>query len=164
MREIKHRKLTPETFARYGSYANMIDPDVYRFGKPPIEFYRDMVPMSFQPNGHIMFSVCRVEKRENIINVSEYHNYSAEGLMPLDGDILMHVGPANGGGVPPLDEIEVFYVPKNTFVCLNIGVWHHAGYTFNTDSVNMLICLPERTYETDCYVTEFAEKDYIKII
>ena len=164
MKELKSKQLSVEEFQKYGYYHSMIDPDTVKIGILPIEFYRDIVPLRLGKSNVPMFSVNRVGKREQIINVSEYHNLTSEGVLPLDGDVLLHVAPATVAGEVPYNQFEVFYVPQGTFVSLNPGVWHHACFSVSEDFVNILIILPERTYVTDCFVHEFPEKDYIKVL
>ena len=164
MRTIKAAALSVDGFLPFGSYSNMIDPDAQKFGSPPIEFFRDMIQQELGGESSVSFSTCRVEKREPIIDVSEYHSKTAEGLMPLDNDVLIHVAPAVPGGAPaPLDEMRVFIVPKGTFVVLNRGAWHHAPFAFNSDLANILVVLPERSYANDCTVVESDEADHIRI-
>ncbi len=166
MRNVKPRELTMKSFHPYGNFAKMVDPAPRGIiiGERPIEFFRDMVPLRTGVHGVLMFSVNRVAKRPMVIDVSEYHNYCGEGMLPLDGDILMHVGPATPGGEVPLDDIEVFRVPKGTFVALDPAIWHHASFPYQCDEVNVLVVLPERTYENDCHVVQLKESDHIKII
>ncbi|GAF84777.1 unnamed protein product [marine sediment metagenome] len=163
MRKEKVRELTLESFARYGSFANMVNPQAEKLGAEPIEFYRDMVQLDMGSRTIASFSTCRVCRRPPVVDVTEFHNGTAEGVLPLDADILIHVGPATPVGEVPLDRIEIFRVPKGTFVSLHPGVWHHAPFAYNTDVANVLIVLPERTYAIDCHVTEIAEKDRIEI-
>lgn len=163
MRKEKVRELALESFARYGSFANMVNPQAEKLGAEPIEFYRDMAQLDLGSRTIASFSTCRVCKRPPVVDVTEFHNGTAEGVLPLDADILIHVGPATPVGEVPLDRIEIFRVPKGTFVSLHPGVWHHAPFAYNTDVANVLIVLPERTYAIDCHVTEIAEKDRIEI-
>ncbi len=166
MRTIKTRELQAEAFAPFGTYANLIDPgaDTEKIGAAPIEFFRDMVQQGLGPAGAASFSVCRVEKREMIIDVAEYHTAAAEGILPLDNDVLVHVGPATpANGSVPTDRFLVFRVPKGTMLVLRPGVWHHAPFTVNDQPANVLIVLPERTYANDCEVFELKDQDRIKI-
>ncbi len=163
MRKEKVRELALESFARYGSFANMVNPQAEKLGAEPIEFYRDMVQFDLGSRTIASFSTCRVCKRPPVVDITEFHNGTGEGVLPLDADILIHVGPATPVGEVPLDRIEIFRVPKGTFVSLHPGVWHHAPFAYNTDIANVLIVLPERTYAIDCHVTEIAEKDRTEI-
>jgi ureidoglycolate lyase len=164
MRTLKAGPLSMEAFAPFGQYANFIDPDALKIGAPPIEFFRDMVPLNLGGSNLPSFSVCRVEKREMIIDATEYHDTSGEGIMPLDGDVLMHVGPAvPPGQAPPLDEFRVFHVPRGTFVALNPGVWHHGPFTVSGAPVSSLIVLPQRLYAVDCSTVELGGEDCIRV-
>lgn len=162
MRKTKIQELSCESFSKYGSFANMINPKAVKFGAEPIEFFRDMVPLDLGCSTTASFSICRVCKRPAVVDVSEFHNSCGEGILPLDADALIHVAPANAGRIPP-EQIEIFRVPKGTFVSLNRGVWHHAPFTHNTDVANVLVVLPERTYTIDCHVSQIDEDDRIQI-
>lgn len=164
MKSINVTTLTEESFRPYGEFARLINPDGHCIGSNPIEFYRDMVSVKLDRQTCANIGVNRVEQRPPKINVSEYHNFTAEGLLPLDGDVLIHVGEATHTGQPNYEELKVFYVPKGTFVALNPGVWHHASYTVNTPYVNVLILLPERTYMNDCHVVEYPADEVRTII
>ena len=89
MREIKVEKLSLESFSPYGYFVNMINPDKIHFGNPPIEFYRDMLQLNLSGSSIASFSICRVEKRPEIIDTIEYHSSCGEGILPLDSDIFL---------------------------------------------------------------------------
>ena len=166
MKKLKFKELDIKDFRIYGSFTNMLDPgsvQTEKIGDEPIEFYRDMIRLNLGQNNIASFSVCHVTKRPPIINVTEYHSYCGELMLPLDGDILMHVGPATANGVIPLDRIEVFHVPKGTLVVMNPGVWHHAPFAYRCDIVNILVAIPERIYANDCKVFEITEEEQIEI-
>jgi ureidoglycolate lyase len=163
MRTAKIRELSLESFSPYGAYANMIHPKANKLGAEPIEFYRDMVPLALGTAGSASFSVCRVMERPLVVDVSEYHSGCGEGILPLDGDVLIHAGPATPPGQLPAQQIEIFRVPKGTFVSLRPGVWHHAPFAHKSRVVNVLIVLPERTYANDCLVQELPPEERIEI-
>jgi len=127
MKKVSIQELTLEAFNKYGSFANMIDPDAVKLGAEPIEFYRDMVLLELGTTSLASFSVCRVLKRPPIIDVTEHHNNCAEGILPLDADVLIHVGIATPPDQVPLEDFEVFRVPRGTFAAIRQGVWHHAN-------------------------------------
>ncbi len=164
MRTVKIEELSVEKFLPFGFYANLINPDAEKMGAVPIEFFRDMVQQDLGTASVASFSTCRVEKRPLVIDVTEYHTATGEALLPLDHDVLIHVGPATppGAGVP-LEKLRVFRVPKGTVVVLRPGVWHHAPFTVNDDPANVLVVLPERTYANDCKVFTLEEADRIII-
>lgn len=163
MKKLRIQELTLSSFAKYGAYANMINPRAPKLGQEPIEFYRDMVLLDLGGKGLASFSVCRVLKRPPVVDVTEYHTGCGEGILPLDGDALIHVGPATPKGEVPLDRIEIFRVPKGTFVSLRPGVWHHAPFAFRGKVANVLIVLPERTYANDCQVVPIVKGKRMEI-
>ena len=164
MLTVQVKELQVEAFLPFGFYANMIDPDTEKIGEPPVEFFRDMLQLELGHGGRVSFSTCRVEPRELIIDASEYHSTAGEGILPLDNDVLMHVGPATpADGQVPLDKIEVFRVPQGTMIVLRPGVWPHGPFTTNGKPANMLIALPERLYANDCHAFELEESDQIKV-
>ncbi len=166
MPSVKIEELSLEAFKPFGAFVNMINPDTEVIGDKPVQFFRDMCPLAIaHPRSLPSFSICRVEKRPLVIDVTECHSWTAEGNMPLDGDALIHVAPAAANGVVPMDRVRVFRVPRGTFVTVNAGVWHHAPFVADetATALNMLIVLPERTYANDCLVVELAKKDQITI-
>ncbi len=158
MKKIESKELTLEGFEKYGSYKNLINPEGIKIGEVPIEFFRDLVSLKLGNSNIASIGVNRVSNRERRIDTSEYHNYTGEGIMPLDGDVLMYVAPASVEEEFPEDQVDVFKVPRGTFVVLNPGVWHHASYAIDSDYVNVLIILPERTYVNDCHVIELSNQ------
>ncbi|MBN1675881.1 MAG: ureidoglycolate lyase [Kiritimatiellae bacterium] len=163
MRTVQVEELSADAFLPFGFYARLIDPAAEKIGAPPIDFYRDMVQQDLGGASAVSYSTCRVEKREPVIDVTEYHTATGEGILPLDNDALIHVGPASPGDVPPLNRFRVFRVPKGTMAVLRPGVWHHAPFTVNDEPANVLIALPERTYANDCRVVELAGDDRIRV-
>jgi len=88
-----------------------------------------------------------------LIDTCEFHTSTSEGILPLDGDIFLHVGPVTPDDQVPLADLEVFFVPKGTFVVLKPGIWHHAPFAAEKGrTVNTQILLPPRTYANDCIV------------
>jgi ureidoglycolate lyase len=163
MRSVKAENLTVESFLPFGHFCRLVDPDTEKLGTPPVEFYRDAVQQDLGGAAIASFSTCRVEKREFVIGFSEYHTKCGEGILPLDNDILIHVGPATPGNAIPLDKTKVFRVPRGTMVTLRPGIWHGAPWTVNDRPANVLIVLPERTYANDCVALKHNDADQIKI-
>jgi ureidoglycolate lyase len=165
MKKTGIRKLTAEAFARYGSYASILEPSGDKLGAPPVEFYRDMVQQNLGRATQVSYSACVVDaKQPRIIDCVEYHDYCGEAIICLDGDYLMHVAPACGKDDLPYDSIEVFLLPRGTVVYVKPGVWHQAGFPYGCDQVHILCALPERTYVTDCVVLNIPEEHQIEVI
>jgi ureidoglycolate lyase len=169
MRELRYQRLDPAAFARYGSYADMVEPDsggrgTPRLGAPPIEFFRDLVQSGIGGDTTVSFGVCRVMRRPPVIDASEYHDGSCEAIMPIDGDVLVHVAPAVPGDRFPAEQAEVFLVPKGTMVVLRPGVWHHGPFALRSERVSCLVALPERLYARDCHGVTVPEEDRIRVV
>lgn len=162
MKTIKVKELNLGNFNIYGAFTQLIDPKAPKLGNEPIEFFRDMVQLGLGQETAASFSVCRVTKRPLVIDTVEKHNFSGEGILPLDSDVLIHVALATPNGNVPVDKIEVFRVPKGTVVSLRRGVWHHAPFALSA-SANVVIVLPERTYANDCYTYELTADEKMDI-
>jgi ureidoglycolate lyase len=162
MHSVKIEQLTAESFLPFGFFGKIIDP--VGSTPRPVGFYPDIVQQNLGQTSIVSYSTCRVEKRDMVINVSEYHTACGEGILPLDNDILIHVGPATHPRMGlPVDKIRVFRVPQGTMVTLRPGVWHCAPFTVNDRPANVLIALPERTYANDCVFVKHEETDHIAI-
>src|ERR1035441_5208389 len=163
MKKLAIKELTLDGFHVYGTFANLINPNTPRLGAEPVEFFRDMAVLTLAQNCAPSFSVCRVLKRPLVIGTVEYHTHTGEGILPLDGDVLIHVGVATPNGEVPLDKLEVFRVPRGTVVMLRPGVWHEAPFAHGCGSVNILIVLPERIYANDCTALYIPDDQKIQI-
>ncbi len=169
MREISCKKLEPESFGRFGSYANMLDPEAnnppsFHLGAAPIEFFRDMLQSGLGADSVASFGVCRVFPRPLVVDASEYHDAACEALMPIDGDVIIHVAPAVPGAAFPGAAAEAYLVPRGTMVVLRPGVWHHGPFALGAGSVSCLVALPERLYARDCREVALPEGERIKIL
>jgi ureidoglycolate lyase len=151
MKKLLLKTLNLENFEPYGTFAGMLNPKSPKIGEEPIEFYRDKLRLDLGDSHTASFSICRVVKRNPVINVIEYHNSCGEGILPLDGDVILQVAPATPEGRIPFSDIEAFHVPMGTMVTIFPGVWHHAPFAYKKNVVNVLIVLPERTYANDCH-------------
>jgi ureidoglycolate lyase len=162
---VEVQELSFDAFAPFGTYAQLINPTGTKFGAPPIEFFRDALPL--EQGGHNpSFSTCRVLARALIIDVLEYHSRTGEGILPLDADVLVQVAPASsnaGGEHVPLEAVRVFRVPMGTMLAIRPGVWHHAPFVLE-GAANLLIVLPERTYANDCTVVPLEESQRLEIV
>ncbi len=169
MRELRYRPLEAAAFAPYGSYAAMITPGAGGrpapcIGRPPIEFFRDLIQSGLGGDTTVSFGVCRVTRRPPVVDASEYHDSSCEALMPMDGDVLVHVAPAVPDGRFPSEQAEVFVVPKGTMLVLRPGVWHHGPFALGSEQVSCLVGLPERLYARDCVSVKLPVEDQLRIV
>ena len=164
MRKVKVEQLSLDAYKPFGTYANLINPTDEKLGARPVEFFRDQLQLDVRGDVSFSYSCCRVEKRENIIDILEFHSSCGEVVLPLDNDILLQVAPATGSvDDVPLDKMRVFYVPQGTAITIKPGVWHWGPFTPNDEPANILINLPERTYANDCIVVNLEENDFIQV-
>lgn len=149
MRMIKAKELTVEAFEKYGVFQNLLDNELMaRKSIFPDKFFADLITLDFASTTPASISVCRVKKQEkNIVSFLEAHQYTCEGLLPLDGDVVIFVG------IPEkkftVDSLEAFIVPKGTFVKLNPLIVHGTQYPVNDDEVHVVCMLPARTFRND---------------
>ena len=166
MKTLKAQKLCNDAFRKYGVYQDLLNNDEMR-KRTIMEsggaggFYADLVALDFNPAGNLpTISMCHVLKKEkNVVNFLEYHQYTSEGLLPLDDDVLIYVG-IPGRGELTVDKIECFLVPKGTFVKLNPLVVHGSQYPVNKDEAHIVCMLPGRTFKNDMVarlITDEAE-------
>jgi ureidoglycolate lyase len=159
VKTIKVRQLSAEAFQAYGSFFDVVHPTGHNLGT----FYHDHLMFPVVGGQAVGFS-CLVSKKTEkmVVAGAEYHNYSGEAILPLDGDIVVHVAPPSKEPVPELT--EAFLVPKGTMVKLNVGVWHKGPFSVENAETHILIALAERTYMTDCVVADYAETDQIEVV
>lgn len=163
MREILPRPLDREAFRRYGDFENLLQVkgmDAHA-GKDNI-FMPDLVKLHLDGRTQPSISVARVSSCERVISIVEYHQFTGEGILPLDGDIDIFVGPSSFRMDP--EKIEAFRVPKGTFVRLNPGVIHGRQFVVDTPAVNVMILLPERTFGNDCVFAKLEPEQQIKLL
>lgn len=161
MREIKSQKLDREAFRPYGDYIDLLHVKQMEQREEDNIFVPDLVELHL--DGRMPASICvaRVSECERVVSVLEYHQFTCEGILPLDGDIDIFVGPSSFRVDP--ETVEAFRVPRGTIVRLNPGVLHGRQFVVDTPAVNVLILLPERTFGNDCTFTRLEEKDQIRI-
>jgi ureidoglycolate lyase len=98
---IRPEPLSLEAFQPFGTYSNLTEPSGSKLGAPPIEFFRDALALEMNGKDPV-FSTCLVQPRPLVIDVLEYHSSTAEGILPLNGDVLVQVAAAThpNDGVP----------------------------------------------------------------
>ncbi len=165
MREIKPQALDREAFRRYGDYIDLLHvkqvEERAATGATNV-FAPDLLEYHFDKRMPTSACIARVSECERVITALEYHQYTCEGILPLDGDIDIFVGPSSFRVDP--EAVEAFRIPQGTMVRLNPGVLHGRQFVVNTPAVNVLIMLPERTFGNDCTFTRLEGDDQILIL
>jgi len=164
-RTVKVQELSPEAFAPFGWYTDMVNPaeNTPKMALGAIEYFPDMLRAHFDPSADVTFSLCRNQKRDLVIDAFECHSHTCECMMPLNADMLLQVAPPSVPGEVPLDKVQVFRVPKGTAVVMRPGTWHHGPFAVDSESVDVLVVLPERTYANDTEAHSLPEEDQIRI-
>ena len=165
MKKIRFKELSFESFMKYGSFTDLKTPKETNFGNKEVCFYPDLLQQNLGNSKTASFSVCHIVKSDHvIIKSSEFHNFCNETIMPLNGDILMHIAPVTDKEVLQTNKIEVFRIPALTLVTVRPGVWHHIPFTYCCDSADIMVVLPERTYINDCHLYMIPEGEFIEVI
>lgn len=166
MTQIVAKPLSAEGFAKYGAFQNLLDTEdlAKKSLLPPFGFYPDVMTLEF--GGSPTVSVCHVKKGEkNIVGFMEAHARTCEGLLPIDGDVIIYVGSAFG---PPErwdpSRLEAFIVPKGTFVKLNPLVIHGSQYAIDSDEVHLLCMLPARTFHNDMLSSVIKDENKVELV
>ena len=158
MKQIKAKPITAENFKEFGSFTDLMNPDGYSLG----DFYQDRLKMHCSGKLQTAYYTPLIGRSEKIIvSSAEYHNYTQEGVLCLDDDVVIHVAPAGKEAVPELT--EAFLVPQGTMVLLGTGVWHLSAIPVHKELAHVLIVLPERTYFNDCVVVDYPEDKWVEI-
>ncbi len=163
MRTIGVQELSPIGFKPYGTYSDMLRPQGPVFTHGAEGFYRDMETMTLGPSNAPAFAINYTVERDKVIEFMEYHTATGEGILPLDGDILIYVAPATGKEALPVEQLEVYRIPKGTLAVLKPGVWHGTPFTYKCQTANVLIVLPERAYANDCETIFLADNQKVQI-
>ena len=162
MRQIKIEKLTAEAFRPFGSYYDMVNPEGHALEGAIHKFYPDRIWDAY--NGRVGFSPIAVRKPERyIVDSVEYHTTTSEIIMPINGDMVLHVAPASAGK-PVTHLTKAFIIPKGTMVQMNAGIWHLCPLPADVETLNALIILPECTYINDCTVVPLSEDEQFEIV
>ena len=161
MRSIKAEKLTHESYAPFGTFYAMAEPEGYSLKGELHCFYPDRLTEAWPVR--VGFSPITVKKPEKMIITSvEYHTTTPEIIMPLNDDMIIHVAPASAG--TPVPELaKAFIVPKNGMLKINTSVWHICPLPVHEEELKALIVLPECTYQNDCTVVDLKPEEQFEI-
>lgn len=162
MKQIKAVPISQEVFAPFGQFYTMDQPQGYALCGEIHQFFPDrLVADSEHRVGYSPIVVKRPERM--IVTQQEYHTTTWEMIMPLDGDMILHVAPASGG-TPVTDLAQAFIVPRHTLVKLNAAIWHLAPLPKTNEQLTAMIILPECTYANDCTVVDLTPEQQFEIV
>lgn len=162
---IKARPLTRDAFEKYGTYINLLDNEALASRSiSPANFFADVVPLDFGRTTLPTISVCHVKQQEKkVIRFLEAHQFTCEGLLPLDADIIIFVGTPMGKKFD-VKNLEAFYVPKGTFVKLNPLIVHGTQFVVDQAEAHVVCMLPGRTFKNDMIAQPLEEEEAAAIV
>jgi len=162
MKTIKAVPITHESFAPFGQFYRMDDPQGYALCGELHRFYPDRLVADSQHR--VGYSPIVVKKPEKmVITQQEYHTTTWEMILPMDDDMILHVAPASAG-TPVPELVQAFLVPKHTLVKMNAAIWHLAPLPANREALTAMIILPECTYANDCTVVDLEPEQQFEIV
>lgn len=164
MKTIVAKALSESAFKKYGSFQSLTD-KASLAGASVLSggFFADVIPLEFGRGNPPTVSVCHVEKvPEMVVGFMEAHQYTCEGLLPLDADVVIFVG-AMSWEPPSSDALEAFIVPKGTFVKLHPLVLHGTQYVLDKPEAHILCLLPQRTFYNDMIALPLDAAEQVKI-
>lgn len=148
MTKVKVEKLSVEAFEPFGQFFPMTDPGAKIDVAEGETWFPDRMVHNFDVTGSITYSCLKMLRRPLTVDMTENHFGTAEGFVPLDGDVITFVGSASVE--PDYTKFRVFYVPKGTMVIYGRGVWHFGAFPVDQDVVHGIVSLPAMTYARDC--------------
>lgn len=165
MKQIKVQPLSQAAFRRYGEFLSLVDNEALRGASIfSASFFADVISMDYGRGNPPSISVCQVTPEEKrIIRFIEYHQYTCEGILPLDGDVILFVGVPVMGELTA-DRIEAFYVPQGTFVKLHPLIVHGSQFSASDAEVHSLCLLAGRTFKNDMTAKRLPEDEQIELV
>ncbi|MDR1502626.1 MAG: hypothetical protein LBT43_09240 [Prevotella sp.] len=165
MKSIKIQKLTFQAFKPFGSFHNLLDNEGLAASSVMKQgFFPDIIQLNFGKDTLPTVNVCHVQRSEkNIINFVEAHQYTCEGLLPIDSDVIIFVGTVMHGNFD-IDNIQAFYVPLGTFVKIEPLIAHGRQFVKDKDEAHLLCLLPQRTFNNDMIAKFLNPEEQVEII
>lgn len=153
--EIWAKKLSPEGFAKYGRYCDMLAQGT----DGQSAYFADRLVIS--PHEAVGASVGYACPCEMKIPWFESHMGTAEMRMPMDGDMVIYL--AENTGSQTDIEVEAFIVPQGTMVYLNPGVVHGRQFPLGEKPVHVLLLSEAETWANDVNHWQIDESERILI-
>ena len=162
---IKVKPLTKEVFEKYGVYMDLLNNEALaKRSIFPANFFADIVPLDFGQTTLPTISICHVKQQEKkVIRFLEAHQFTCEGLLPLDADVIIFVGAPIGKRFD-VKNLEAFYVPKGTFVKLNPLIVHGTQFVVDQPEAHVVCMLPGRTFRNDMIGQPLEEEETAEIV
>ncbi len=150
---LQPKPLDAQSFARYGHIIshNKREP---AYHCPEFDFYADIAVQEF--GYEVAFGMVTARAVTNTANTFERHQRTAELIAPLNGDVIVVLGPRSHDGPPADDQFEAFHIVSGTAIIVNAGIWHFAPLAIS-DDVSILIGFRNGTPSEDLEVHNLEE-------
>jgi ureidoglycolate hydrolase len=151
------RDLTPEAFQPYGRTIDLPSRGEDASG-PGWRWWAETASL---PTDGRSFGVGYLELSGSPMRFdwAERHMRSVEVVVPLGGDCLLYVGPAERpeepSAIPGRERFEVFRLRPGTGVAMNAGVWH--GAPLSEAPSKAMVLLLEGTGRDDVTLVRFED-------
>jgi ureidoglycolate hydrolase len=147
LRSLPAQPITPEAFLPYGQVI---------FPSADGEVYGSVDAQLNLQNGTPRFYLMRLTQRGSRFHKITRHLRCTQCLGALEGkDWTIGVAPASEAALPDWEQIQVFHIPGNCFIKLNLGTWH-AGPYFDHASVDF--------YNLELSDTNIADHDTCNLL
>lgn len=159
MWKLPARPIDAQSFAPFGRCI-----DLLKLGGDPDQsaYFPDLMRLQLpQPAAVSMGRVCACRRRLPFI---EAHPATAEIRLPLDGDIVLYVAPAQPLEQLDPQEIQAFLVPRGTLVEIKPGILHGRQFTVDKPVVHVLFLCREHAVRQDTVARTFEENFDIEIV
>lgn len=157
MTVLRARALAPDAFSAYGSVIDVPNRREDASG-PGWRWWTETVAL---PTDGRPFAIGYLDLRPAPLRFdwAERHMRSPEVIVPLQGECLVYVGPAEHPDEPPRiperGRFEVFRVPPGAGVVMRPGVWH--GAPLVRAATTAMVLLLEGTGREDVTVVRFED-------
>jgi ureidoglycolate lyase len=150
--------LEPSAFSPFGAVVDR-PPRAPDATGPGWEWWGETLSVAATERGYGV-GYLELEAAEPWFDWAERHMQSQELIAPLDGRILVYVGPPESpeqpDALPPLDRFRVFRLEPGQAVVLAPGVWHGAPHA-EGGAARAMVLLQQGTGRDDTVVVRFED-------
>lgn len=144
------REITPESFRSYGQAI---------FPSEDGALFDETDAVLHLTNGIPRFYIMRLTRRGRQFDRITRHVQCTQCLGSLAGkEWWMAVAPPTEGDRPEIDRLQVFRIPGDCFIKLEVGTWH-AGPYFDADFIDFYNLELSDTNLVDRFTYNFAKND-----
>jgi ureidoglycolate lyase len=162
--KLKVQSIRDETFAPFGRIvgAPETEPTVRLEG---MDYWAGITSLPDLEGGYSVGYATQA-KRPFVQASAERHLRTPELLMPVGGDMVVVVGPADHMGeperLPDPDRFAAFSVPEGEAVIFGPGVWHWAPFAVD-ETIRLLVIYAAGTAEGDAVVVDLPPEAVLEL-